>query len=368
MKKILILINHDGWLYNLRRELVEALLARGDEVYISCPYGEKIQYFTDKGVKCYDVALNRHGTNPLAELKLLKTYKSLIKEIKPDVVLTYTIKPVVYGGMACSSAKVKYIANITGLGTAMENGGILGIITRILYKAGVKKASCVFFQNERNRDVFISERLYGGKNRLLPGSGVNLEQHRYMAYPKEDTVRFLFVGRLMRDKGVGELLQAAEALRKKYSNISIELVGAIDDSFGEIINKYEKDGIVTYHGQQSDVRPFYANAHCVVLPSYHEGMANVLLEAAATGRPVIATDVAGCRETFDDGVSGISCKVTDAESLLQAMERFMEMDIESREQMGLAGRQKVEKEFDRQIVVDSYLEEIDDGISRADKE
>lgn len=365
--KILILINHDEWLYNLRRELIDTLVQRDDEVYISCPYGEKIKYFIDKGVKCYNVKINRHGTSVFADLKLLKYYKKLIGDIKPDMVLTYTIKPIVYGGMACISNKTRYIATITGLGTAMENGGILSIITRTLYKVGLKKASCVLFQNARNRDIFLNEKLYLGRSRLVAGSGVNLDQHKYMPYPADEGTRFLFVGRVMRDKGIGEFLRASNNLKKKYPDIKIELVGAIDDSYGEIINQYQNDGIVMYHGPQADVRPFYKNANCVVLPSYHEGLANVLLEAAATGRPVIASNIAGCRETFDDGISGIACESKNADSLFVAMDRFMQLSHSEREKMGIAGRTKVEKEFDRQIVVHSYLEEIDNGISGTDK-
>lgn len=358
--QILILANHGIGLYKFRRELMTRLC---DEhtVYIALPETEFIPELKELGCIYIKTEFERRGVNPFADLKLIQTYKHLIKKLKPDVVLSYTIKPNVYGGIACLQTKTPYIANITGLGTAMENGGILSHITKTLYKTGLKKAHCVFFQNEHNRELFFKHRLLNptAHTRLIPGSGVNLESNTVEEYPTDDSqVRFLFVGRIMKDKGIDELLEAIYLIKKDYPNASLDIVGECEESYEPVLRRHEKEGLLKYHGFQKDVHKFYKEAHCVILPSYHEGMANVLLEAAATGRPVIATNIPGCAETFDEGITGFGCEPKRSISLAKAMNSFMKLSNEDRRQMGISGRMKVEKEFDRNIVLDRYFEEI----------
>ena len=356
--KILILANNDVGLYKFRKELIEALL-KEHEVHISLPYGEFVDDMVELGCIYHNVEFDRHGTNPIKELGQISYYKKLLKSIKPNVVLTYTIKPNIYGGMACAAVKVPYFCNITGLGTAIENLGIMQKISLTLYRLGLKKARKVFFQNQQNLDFMLKHKVVKSNYHLLPGSGVNLNNFTLMDYPNEQTnINFLFIGRVMKDKGIDEFLSMAKQIKSKYQCTSFDIIGMIDGDYEDTINTAVSEGYINYHGLQSDVKPFIQKSHCVVLPSYHEGMANVLLEAAASGRPVIATDIAGCRETFDDGVSGFSCEPKSAESLIGAVEKFITIPYEQKKEMGIAGRKKVEQQFDRQIVINAYLKEI----------
>lgn len=357
--KILILSNNAGGLISFRRELLETL-AEKNEVLCCVPTDEASE--TIRSIGCAFIPcdlLERRSTNPLKDLKLLRFYKSLLKHERPDVVLTYTIKPNVYGGMACAALRIPYIANVTGLGTAIENGGILAIVTRMMYHIGLRKAKCVFFQNEENMRLFSESGIVQGKTRRIPGSGVNLQKHCFEPFPTgAENTRFLFVGRIMRDKGINELLEAMRIIHKENVRATLDVVGFCEESFGETLKEAETEGLLRYHGPQRDVHGYYENCHCCVMPSYHEGMSNVLLEASATGRPVIATRVPGCQETFDEGITGFGCEAKSAESLADAMRRFIETPQEKRAQMGAAARMKVEREFDRGIVIQAYLEEI----------
>lgn len=357
--KILVLANNDIGLYKFRKELLEKL-CESNKVFIALPFGEFVMDLVEIGCEYIQFEFNRRGTNPISDLKQIGRYKSLIKKIKPDIVLTYTIKPNVYGGMACSKTKTPYLANVTGLGTAMENGGLLKMVTTSLYRTGLKKADCVFFQNEDNQNLFRSKSLISSRTRLIPGSGVNLETHCLEEYPTEEEItRFLFVGRIMKDKGINELLKAIDIVATKGNKVFLDVVGACDEDYTDLLREYEQKGLIKYHGLQSDVHPFYKNAHCVILPSYHEGMANVLLEAAATGRPVITTRIPGCKETFEEDLTGFGCEPKSVESLVDAMEALLQKDNFERQQMGIKGRKKMEKEFDRAIIIDAYVEEIE---------
>ena len=359
MTKILILANNDVGLYRFRKELIESLLDQGYEVYISLPAGYYVEKLCHMGCVFFDTPIDRRGTNPITDLKLIFYYKTLIKNIKPDVVLTYTIKPNVYGGIACKSSNTPYIANVTGLGTSIENGGLLQKTTLALYANSLRKAACVFFQNETNRQFFIDKHIVTGKTRLIPGSGVNLKYHCFEEYPDSDNIiKFLFIGRIMKDKGIDELLEAAQKVKCMYPNVQFDLVGYCEENYTKRLSDFENRGIIKYHGQQDDVHSFIKGAHAIIHPSYHEGMANVLLEAASTGRPVLASNIPGCRETFDEGVSGYGFEVKNTAALVNTIEKFIRLPYKNKKQMGIAGRAKVECEFDRQIVIDSYMEEI----------
>lgn len=357
--KILILSNFDMGLYKFRKELLEALV-KENEVIFCVPEGEYIDDI--KNIGCSYIpcnVLDRRSVNPIKDIKLLSFYWNTISEIKPQLVLTYTIKPNVYGGLVCGRKKIPYIANITGLGTAIENGGFLAIVSTTLYKLGLYRARCVFFQNQNNQSLFIRKGIVKGKTKLIPGSGVNLNAHYLEPYPSDENgVRFLFVGRIMKDKGIEELLSAIEDIHADHHGAVVDIVGWCDENYNESLKQAEKMGAVQYYGIQSNVHPFYANCHCTVLPSYHEGTANVLLEASSTGRPVITTRVSGCQETFDEGKTGFGCEVKNADSLKEAMLRFLSLSQDQRKKMGLAAREKMEREYDRCIVIKAYQEEI----------
>ncbi|SDZ89060.1 glycosyltransferase family 4 protein [Selenomonas ruminantium] len=357
--RIVILANSDAGLYKFRKELLERCCT-DHKVMIILPYGEYIGDLESIGCQYIPIEFNRRGTNPLADIKLIKRYIRLLKEVNPDVVLTYTIKPNIYGGIACQCLHIPYISNITGLGTAIENGGLLKLLTSILYKYGLKSSKCVFFQNSKNQNDFISRGIVRGKNRLIPGSGVNLAQYKYEDYPLEiEGIRFLFVGRIMRDKGIEELLTAMTEIRKKYNNVILDVVGWCDEDYTVALKKAVQKGTICYYGFQKNMYKFYKNCHCVILPSYHEGLANVLLEASAIGRPVITTNIPGCQETFVEGKTGYGCEPKSACSLRLAVDRFLSLTHEDRKQMGKEARKKIEAEFDRRIVVEAYMKELE---------
>lgn len=357
--KVLILANNDVGLYKFRKELLEELV-KENKVYICLPNGEFVKDMVNMGVKFIPCELlDRHGTNPFKELQLISFYEKVLKEYKPDMVFTYTIKPNVYGGMACSKYKIPYVVNITGLGTAVENDGIMQIITLTLYKVGLKSAQKVFFQNTENQNFMLSHNIVRGKYDLLPGSGVNLNQYNVMEYPKGDTIDFVFIARVMKEKGIDQYLDAAKYIRKKYPNTRFHVCGACEQDYQDTLDKLTEQGIIQYHGLIKDITAIHKISSCTIHPTYYpEGLSNVLLESCACGRPIITTNRAGCREVVDDGINGFVVKEKDSQDLIEKIEKFLIQPYETRMNMGLAGRKKVEQEFSRQIVVDKYLREI----------
>lgn len=357
--KILILANNDLGLYKFRRELLECLV-KEHVVYICLPDGEFIENLQEIGcqyIECKD--LERHGTNPLQDLKLLFFYRQVMEELNPDIVLTYTIKPNVYGGMVCAQLSIPYLVNITGLGTAVENSGVLQKITLFLYRLGLSKAKKVFFQNTDNMNFMLEHHVVNTNYELIPGSGVNLSQYELLEYPQTDTVDFVFVGRIMQEKGINQYFDAAEFIRNKYPYTRFHVCGFCEEDYKGRIEQLDRDGIIKFHGVVSNMKEIYRKMSCTIHPSYYpEGLSNVLLESAACGRPIITTDRSGCREVIDDGINGYIVKQKDSQDLIVKIEKFLQLTIEERKQMGLAGRKKVEKEFDRNIVVNAYIDEI----------
>lgn len=360
--RILILTNNDGGLYHFRKELLEKLIELGHQVDICLPNGTYIEQMKEMG--CSFIAcdlLDRHGTNPFKELALIRFYHKIIKVTHPDIVFTYTIKPNVYGGIVCGMKHIPYIENITGLGSAVENSGIMQKITLCLYRFGVRKAKKVFFQNQYNQDYMLSHHIVAGDYDLLPGSGVDLQKFTYMDYEMAENTKFLIIGRMMKDKGTDEVLEAAKIIRKKYPDTMFTFIGDADESgYREKIEQAQREGNIRYEGIQSDVRPYIKECSAVIHASYHEGMSNVLLEAAASGRPVIATDVPGCIDTYIPEVSGIAFRAKNANSLVEALERFLALTVEQRQKMGQEGRKYVEEHFDRNIVIQKYVDELKD--------
>lgn len=357
--RILILTNYGMGLYKFRKELLEELIKNNHEVYISLPNDQFVSRLIKLGCKYINTYVDRRGTNPISDLKLLISYLKQIKNIKPDVVLTYTIKPNIYGGIACRITGTPYITNITGMGTSIENRGVIHKVALFLYKIGLKKSNCVFFQNLPNRQFFIDNKIVQEKTKLIPGSGVNLKQYKFVEYPLNDkTIKFLYIGRIMKSKGIEELLEAAKKVKSKYPNVQFDIVGFCEENYTNLLIKCHKAGIINYHGQQDEVQSFIKESHAIILPSYHEGISNVLLESAATGRPVLASKVTGCLETFDEGLSGLGFNAKDVEDLVSTIINFIELPYEKKKKMGLAGRKKMEEEFDRNIVVKAYIDEI----------
>lgn len=359
-KRILVLANNDVGLYRFRKDLIEELLKNGFDVYISLPDGGFVPNMIKLGCHFADTPIDRRGMNPLRDLSLFHRYGTILRKIKPDLVLTYTIKPNIYGGIACRIARIPYAVNITGLGSAIENGGWLKKFVLALYKPALKSAKVVFFENSGNRDILVACGVVpDGKDVVLNGAGVNLDDYPYQPYPNDGTVKFLFVGRVMHEKGVNEFFCAAKRMKQKYGNtVEFHIVGSFEEAYKPLIDALERNGIVKYHGYQSDMKPFYAKASCVVLPSYHEGMSNVLLEAAASGRPIITSDIPGCREAVENGVSGYLCKPKDADELYSAMEKMAVLSCEARADMGKTGRDLISRKFDKKTVVNETIERL----------
>lgn len=351
--KLLILANYDVGLYKFRKELIQTLLHQTHEVVISLPDGTLVRKLEQMGCRFVDTPIDRRGINPLTDFRLLLQYLSLFRRERPDFVITYTIKPNIYGGMVCRFLRVPYAVNITGLGTAFQKRGVLRALVTVLYRMGLKRAKVVFFENEDNLRFLVRERIVSaGQACLLPGAGVNLDEFRLLPYPEDSGVtRFLFMGRVMREKGVDELFAAMERLHTEGVPCILDVLGNYEEDYTDAMARWEAAGWLRYHGYQPDVRPYIANCHCFVLPSWHEGMANTNLEAAASGRPVITSDIPGCREAVEDGVSGFLCKPQNAESLYQAMKRFLALSQPQRQSMGQAGRKRMETIFDKKAVV-----------------
>lgn len=362
MHRILVLTNNDMGLYKFRKELIQELVKQ-NEVYLALPYGEFAPRLKEMGCRLIDTPIDRRGANAVKDLMLLMKYVSIIKEVKPDVVLTYTVKPNVYGGLACRITHTPYIVNITGLGSALENGGVIQKTLLILCRIALNKASCIFFQNKENRHFFNGKNIICGTHKLIPGSGVNLEHYRVLDYPKENKIRFLFIARIMKEKGIDQYLEAARYIKGKYPNTEFHILGFCEEGYEERLKKMMAQGIIQYHGMQSDIREYHKFSHCTIHPTYYpEGMSNVLLESAACGRPVITTNRSGCREIVDDGVNGYIVQPQNSQDLIEKVERFLSLTNKQKTDMGLAGRTKVENEFDRRIVVNAYLEQIEKAI------
>lgn len=356
---ILFLINSPFGFYKFRRELAEELV-KSHRVVISTPEGRMLDYFEQLGCeidRCE--ALARHGTDPRQELRLYRYYRELLRRVKPDCVCTYTVKPNVYGGIACAKQGVPYLVNVTGLGESLEKSGAMKTVITGLYRRSLKHAKMIFFQNAENRAYLLRDGKLRLPNQLLPGSGINLEQHRLAEYPplnEDDPLILSVVGRMVPDKGVREILSAAKDL--KGEKVEIRLIGSCAEPLLGEIREAEQGGVIRYLGFQNDMETCYRESHAILHASYHEGMSNVLLEAAACGRPVLATDVPGCKETFVDGVSGLAFPPRDPAAIRDAILRFRSLPWEKKREMGLEGRRHVEAHFDRRLILNAYMKEI----------
>jgi glycosyltransferase involved in cell wall biosynthesis len=366
MSQLIALVANSAWnLYHFRGNLVRRLLLDGYRILIIAPHDDSSQKLVDLGCHVVVQPMDNKGTNPLADLQTMRALKRLYREHQPDLVLHFTIKPVIYGSFAARSLQIPVINTITGLGTAFLSESWLMRIVETLYRHSQRWPTRIFFQNPDDFKLFLSRKLVvEEKSACLPGSGVDLKHFMPAEYPTPSyPVKFLLIARLLRDKGIVEFVDAARHIRKSHPHTRFQLLGPLGAANrtaladGEVASWIE-EGIVEYLGETDDVQPFLQVAHCVVLPSYREGTPRALLEAAAVGRPLIATDVPGCREVVDAGVNGLLCDVKNASSLAAAMRQFLDMPLEKQLEMGVAGRLKMEKEFDEKLVIAAYLTEI----------
>ncbi len=367
-KLIALLTNNDDDVYCFRKELIEAFIAEGYEVLISCPYGEKFELMKDIPYIYDDPDIDRRGTNPLKDAQLMAHYHRLFKKYRPAVVLTYTAKPGVYASFAAHALKIPVINNVTGFGSVLKEGKLKrGIIMR-LFQAAYRQSDCIMFQNAVNMRMAKKMRMVHGKSRLIPGSGVALNRFPLLDYPEGgdgkngEKVVFNYIGRILKDKGVDDYIACAKAIHAVYPQTEFNMLGFIEPTeahYEKELEELEKEGVIRYHGSQKDVGPYIARAHAIIHPSvYGEGMSNVLLENAASGRPLITTDNPGCRETCKDKQSGFIYPKGNREALILAVQKFLELPNEKRREMGLKGRKRMEKLFSREIVIKAYLDEI----------
>lgn len=364
---VVITVNACWNIWNFRRPLVSALLAAGHRVTVLAPLDSAAAPLAALGCRVIDLPMNTKGLSPLGGAAMTARLYRHLRVLRPDVVLSFTIKNNIFGGFAAKAASVPFVPNVTGLGTAFLSGRWLAVVASALYKIAFSGLPVIFFQNDDDRQTFVGKRLVAARAcRVIPGSGIDLAHFVLAEYPalaRDGETTFLMIARVLRDKGVGEFAEAARIVRERHPNAQFVLLGPLGAANRTAISAdqialWEQTCGIRYIGARSDVREEIARAGCVVLPSYREGAPRTLIEAAAMGRPVIATDVAGCRSVVDDGETGFLCEVRSAASLAAAAERFLALDGTARARMGQNGRAKMEREFDQGLVIAAYHDAI----------
>ena len=365
MKTVLFVANTAWNLVNFRTPIIDALIRRGDRVIAVGTADGAERTLEDKGVEFHPVVVGSKGTNPLSDMRLLSKLRSVYASTNADIALHFTIKPVIYGSLAARSRKIPVINTITGLGTVFIRKNWITTVVEILYRFALTGNSVMVFQNSDDLAEFRDRKLFRANSfHTIPGSGVDLEAFPQSEFPATDTTRFLLVARLLEDKGVMEFIDAASRTKQQYPNAQFVLAGPTDVANRTAIpmttvQSWVTEGIVEYLGELSDIRPAIESADCVVLPSYREGLSRVLLEASAIGRPMITTDVPGCRDVVEDGMNGFLCRPRDAHDLAKQMRKFLRLDQASRRVLGNNARKRAEEEFDVRIIVKEYLALID---------
>ena len=358
-----IIAANSGWnILNFRKPLIIALLRSGWRVVAVAKDDGSAPAIRSLGAEFAGIDVDSSGTSPVRDVKLLAHYLRLLRQLRPDAFLGFTIKPNIYGSLAAQALGVRTINNISGLGTAFLRPGLLNRLVRSLYRLALRRSARVFFQNGDDLELFVGSRLVRAEQAArIPGSGIDLDFFRPRPRPADPAgFRFLFVGRLLRDKGLVEYAEAARSLRSEWPDVDFAILGfAGSDNRSAVplaeVERWQDEGIVTYLGDTDDVRPHLSAADCVVLPSYREGLPRSLLEAAAMGRPMIATDVPGCRDVVADGEDGFLCQPRSAASLAKAMAAMLALDDRQRLAMAASARAKVERGFDQSLVVNAYL-------------
>ena len=371
---IALFTNNDDDVYCFRKELIEALIADGYEMLISCPDGPKFELMKDIPYIYDNPDIDRRGTNPVKDFVLLMHYRKLFKKYRPAVVLTYTAKPNVYASIAAHWMGIPVINNLTGLGSVVNESGMKQAFIMWLFKLAYQKSACMMFQNATNMQVAIDQGMVKGDYKLIPGSGVNTDRYPLQPYPagsdgKEgEPIVFNYIGRVLHDKGVDDYIEAAKRIKAKYSQTEFNMLGFIEPTeihYEEDLRILGEQGIVHYRGSQKDVKPWVARAHATIHPStYGEGMSNVLLESASMGRFIITTNNPGCQETLEHEKTGFIYQGGNVDALVSTIERFLAMPNETRQKMGEAGRERVKARFSRGFVIKAYKEKINELLKK----
>jgi len=363
MKNVLIIGNDFITIYNYRKELVNYILSKYN-VIILIPKDERSQYFEDLGCIVENLIISRFGMNPFSEIKTIKCIKKAIEKYNPLVCLTFTIKPNIYVGIATRTNKVPFIANITGIGTKLYKKGIFSTALFFLLRYSLKNASFIFFQNKSNMDLFKTKKVSSKNNNyvLIPGSGINVQEYEYSKIMPKNITKFVTVARLRKDKGYDELFDAIKIVYECNKNVEFHIVGwSEDDSYLKKIEKLSKIYPIIYHGNKSkvEVKLIMKECDCLIHPSYHEGMSNVMLEASALGRPCIASNIPGCKEIVNDEISGFLFEVKNSIELSNKVLKFIQLDYIKKNEMGLNARKHVEVNFSINKVIEKYMDAIE---------
>jgi glycosyltransferase involved in cell wall biosynthesis len=360
-KSVLLAANSSWNLLNFRAPIIAELKARGYRVMAAVPDDESAPALRAMGAEVHHVPIDARGISPLKDAHLYLSYRNLLRRLKPAAFLGFTAKPNIYGSAAAGRLSIPVINTITGLGTGFLSGRALQSVVTNLYRWGLKRSERVFFHNPEDRDLFVARGLVApGQTAVVPGSGIDLRHFapaHFQTSASQPT--FLFIGRFLKDKGATEFAQAASIV-KAAKQTRFQMLGSIEDhpkaAPRELFDELVRDGSIELLGTTDDVRPFISDADCIVLPSYREGLPRVLLEASAMAKPVITTDVPGCRQALEDEVTGFLCQARSTASLAEAMTRFTQMTPRERAAMGARGRQKAEREFSQEQVVAAYVE------------
>jgi len=364
--KIVISSNTAWSIFNFRASLIKKLVSLGHEVVVVCPKDRYAEKLSKIGCIVYDIGIDNKGINPINDLWTLVKFYQCYQIVSADLVMQFTIKPVIYGTFAATLLRIPVINTITGLGTAFISGRLLKKTVEILYFLTLRYSKKVFFQNRDDYAEIVGRGLAKDRNSVIvSGSGIDL--NHFCPWPSvghnNNAPVFLFIGRMLRDKGISEFAEAARNIKRENPLAEFRVLGPMGNQnrtgIGrEEIDIWRKDGFVKYLGETDDVRPYIAEADCVVLPSYREGLPRSLLEAAAMERPVITTNAPGCRDAVLDGVSGLMCRVRSVEDLEGKMSIFCRMSSCEKEKMGKEGRRLVESKFSENTVISMYVKSI----------
>lgn len=362
-KRIGISINTSWNIYNFRLGLLNTLKNKGHDIICIAPKDEYSKKLEDLNFEYFNIKINNKGTNPIEDLQLIYNYYKIYKKAKLDIILQYTIKPNIYGSIAARLLNIPVISNISGLGTVFLNDKLSSKLARWLYKISLKK-NTVFFQNNDDKNLFIQNKLIDEKQAdVLPGSGINTNKFNTNVPLNKNVITFLFIGRLVKDKGIYEYINAIKKIQSSKKNIKFKVLGSFYKNNPTAISKkevqdWEKNNYIEYLGHTDNVRKEIEKVDCVVLPSYREGLSRVLLEAASLKRPIITTDTPGCRDVVENGINGLLCKIKDADDLKDQIIKMSNISYENRVIMGEKGRERIKKEFEEKIVIDKYFKYI----------
>ncbi|MGL5123811.1 MAG: glycosyltransferase family 4 protein [Fusobacteriaceae bacterium] len=364
--KIVFVANKLWDIYIFRGRIIKKLVEDGHEIIIIAPDDKRINIEKELGVKVIDIEVDKRGINPIKDLKLMINLLKIYKKEKPDLIFHYTIKLNIYGTMSARILRKKNIAIITGLGYSFVNKGALSKLVKILYKLSLRFASEVWVLNSDDKILLLEKKIVKeDKIFILPSEGVDVEKYKpIISKRKDNKIIFLMIARAFYDKGFGEYTEVAKILKGKYGlNIEFQFLGALGESqrsgIGKLeMEKIQREGTLTYLGITNDVPSIVKDCDCIILPSYREGMSMVLLEGAAMEKPLIATDVTGCKEIIEDGKTGFLVKAKSPSSLLEGIEKFIKLSNKDRVLLGVRGREKIMKQYQDKIVIKIYRDKV----------